>query len=426
MAVGFGVIPALILLDTAVALLQGYRPQGKTDVALAVCCGLVLLALLLLLPPRRGRALLARFGGRLVLLAWSCALSLALLESILHLTVTRPAFHHRQPNLTMTIPAAPEVWPGTSGEAVVTYNRLGLRGPDLPDQRDGVRILCLGGSTTECGNLDDAEVWSQLLMDRLHGQGARVWVGNVGRSGYATHHHLQFIERSDLLDAVDVVVVQAGINDLWRALSGWDRRSDLDLLPKPLWFRTRLLREYRAWRGRMMEQAEHALQTEGADGYTLRRRRRQQAAIVEAAPDLTAALDGYRRRVESMVRRGRARGVEVVFTTQPVLWRADLEPRERKLLWFGWLPNGDFLSVERLRSVMDDYNDVLRRTCADLGAGLIDLEAMNGRPELFSDDCHFSESGARDVATRVAEWFISSHPAFSAADREHGGTGEQH
>ncbi len=37
----------------------------------------------------------------------------------------------------------------------------------------------------------------------------------------------------------------------------------------------------------------------------------------------------------------------------------------------------------------------------------VDLSSLNGQPQYFCDDCHFTEAGAREVARIVADWCLS-------------------
>ena len=105
--------------------------------------------------------------------------------------------------------------PGIEGESRFTVNSLGIRGPELPPREAAYRILCVGGSTTECLYLDDTESWPHLLMEMLSQQRYRqpVWVGNIGMSGYSTVHHLKFLSEDDLRKQIDCVLFMVGAND---------------------------------------------------------------------------------------------------------------------------------------------------------------------------------------------------------------------
>jgi len=51
---------------------------------------------------------------------------------------------------------------------------------------------------------------------------------------------------------------------------------------------------------------------------------------------------------------------------------------------------------------MERYNAVLQSVCREWDVAWIDLRSLQGREELFYDDCHFNEAGAREVAAIVA------------------------
>jgi lysophospholipase L1-like esterase len=277
----------------------------------------------------------------------------------------------------------------------------------MPAPDDAVHILFVGGSTTECLNLDDTETWPHLVMATLNESRTepRVWAGNVGMSGTTTRNHLQFLERDSLVRQMDCVVVQAGVNDISQALYRSNYQADPRLLPKPIWFRSRIYAMYLGYRVRAGQQKLGRVDAKGpgARFYIGLRKRRHDAAITSEAPDLSADLEGYESRVRRMIDACRKRDIAIVFTSQPVLWDAGLGEAERELLWFGSLRDGSYLSVEALREAMDAYNEIVRRVCADEGIPFVDLGSMNGRPEYFFDDCHFSEAGALEVARRVAE-----------------------
>src|SRR5262249_32634655 len=58
--------------------------------------------------------------------------------------------------------------PGLSGvEYTYTVNSQGLRGPEVRMQDAEVRILTVGGSTTECMYVPDKDSWPWALQDKL-------------------------------------------------------------------------------------------------------------------------------------------------------------------------------------------------------------------------------------------------------------------
>lgn len=58
----------------------------------------------------------------------------------------------------------------------------------------------------------------------------------------------------------------------------------------------------------------------------------------------------------------------------------------------------------RIGKLMELYNQVMRDLAAREGIELVDLAAMLPKTtEVFYDDCHFNDSGARMVAAALAE-----------------------
>jgi lysophospholipase L1-like esterase len=288
-------------------------------------------------------------------------------------------------------------------EAHVSFNSWGMRGRELPQRSAGCRILCLGGSSTACTYLDDAKTWPQLLegdlqaADPLHGY----WVGNASIPGFKTAEHRRFVEESARLGEIDCLVVQAGINDFAAVLAG-PRPSP------PLWSYSRVLQLIRAL-SRRFATADTLVEDTAGTVYNRRRATRQAAELAPTGLALEAGLHQFAENVRAIIDTCKNRKLRVVFTTQPVLWREDLDADNAALLWFGQLEDGRFLSVAGLRAGMDRYNQTLRSVCAECGVGLIDLSQINGDPTVFYDDCHFTETGAGRVAQLIADWLLA-HP----------------
>jgi len=291
----------------------------------------------------------------------------------------------------------------------------------MPTDDDVYRVLCIGGSTTECLYLDDQETWPDLLGDRLAAvRGPEsVWVGNVGISGFKARDHLEFAQTSELMNRVDLLVVLVGVNDLLSAVvteAPEFARPPVAAeiaAPRPLIRRSRLLGLARRDFGR----SDHgSVLVEDAAGqmYMLRRLDRAAAQIEDVLPDLEGALANYSGTVEEMIFVCRQRGVEPVFISQPVLWKSDLSAEAASLLWMGWLTDDRYVSAGCLREGMDRFNDELRAVCGRNGVGFVDASSMHGDESLFYDDCHYNEAGARALADVVGDWFSAGNHGRTA------------
>ncbi|MCY2988522.1 MAG: SGNH/GDSL hydrolase family protein [Planctomycetota bacterium] len=427
--------PVCLLLDTTVAASRGWETPSRLELFVVSLAALSVAAVLAMTVIPAGRRWLERRAGQMCLLALSLPAALGIGEAFLSCffqATLSPPFHTRRPGMHLVFRPIPGAMPGVLGESRYTINSLGIRGPELPPRHAAYRILCVGGSTTECSYLDDEETWPQLLRERLNASAAalQVWVGNLGISGFASQHHLRFVVASNLVEEVDCVLLLVGVNDLTRYLRRCAGESEY-VAPAdgtaPLWTRSMMLSLVRFVR----ERVQGGLAEDAAgQGCVLRRRERQRATVVERMPDLTPGLAEYRQRLAGMIHAVRRKGAVPVFLTQPTLWDRDLSPQALDRLWFGWFgrmgSEQRYLSVARLQEGMQRYNEVLRVTCEELDVSCIDLRSMNGQAAFFYDDCHFNEAGAREVAALVARTLpscLGRNPPGPSLARQNGSAG---
>lgn len=88
------------------------------------------------------------------------------------------------------------------------------------------RVLCLGGSTTFCGEVGDNQTWPSVLQQSLNDARIPVRVENLGRMGATAINRLVLLREREQLDDVDAVVLLFGIND-----AGWVQLRDLEGIP---------------------------------------------------------------------------------------------------------------------------------------------------------------------------------------------------
>jgi lysophospholipase L1-like esterase len=358
---------------------------------------LVVLLLIAIKHRHRSNQVLARLSLSMVTLltVWIlCDIALVIFHD------EHPFNHTRRPDLQRTYYPSEALMPGVTGVSTFTTNSLGIRAPEFPENSDDYKVLCIGGSTTECLYLDDEETWPHLLCDSLNQMRAppRVfWVGNAGITGHSSIHHLRFVENSPIMERLNCVIFLVGINDFVRSdLFISNASSNAAIVP--LWRRSRLLDlslKSGWWHRLVVEDA-------AGNNYQLRRKKRADAENVDSPLSLDYDLDQFATRIARSIEVCRSKQVLPVFVTQPTLWEENLSATADNLLWFGALPNGKYLSTEKLRLGLDQYNHRLIRVCEDLGAHLVDASSMNARECFFYDDCHFTEAGAQRMAHLIA------------------------
>jgi hypothetical protein len=322
---------------------------------------------------------------------------------------------------------------GVHGPALFKVNSMGFRSREWSDHRASeYRILCLGGSTTESLLNDQSRIWTTLLEQKLTGlvAGRVMWVGNIGKAGLATAHHIVQLKHLDVYGP-DLVVALVGSSRFMSSLKPGGDAPDSEnavdvertleeeafaLVPdRPLfdpiasWYR-----RTRTWRlvSELSHFVSHQSQLQDREGLSLKSWRVMRAAGKRSAalPSMEEALDAYGRNLKEMVKLARSSGVPILLMTQPSIWRAGLSDAENGQLWMGGIgnfrevPGSLYYEPEALQRGMDAYNQRLLEVCRETRTPCLDLaKAVPKSAEYFYDDEHFTDRGQELVATRVAE-----------------------
>jgi lysophospholipase L1-like esterase len=333
------------------------------------------------------------------------------------------------PGLERTFHPDPALMPGIDGTSEFRISSLGLRAREAaPAGAASPRVLAVGGSTTECLYLDQAEAWPALVE---RGLGSTAWVGNAGVSGRHTRDHVvQLVHLLPEIGALDRIVLLVGVNDLMLVLGQGDAydprgldapgereralRRAFAVLPRTL-DPARFPRGTELWRRVLVPLKDRLVPAQAQDDTgaiyaTWRAHRAGASRWIDALPDLAPALAEYERTVRELARLARAAGARPLFVTQPCLWSAAPPPAHEALFGMGGV--GDYQKVEgapydtarALALGMARDNARLLAVCTEIGADCLDLAAlMPPDGEAFYDDVHFNEEGARRVAAAVTE-----------------------
>ncbi len=365
------------------------------------------------------------------------AVALVLAELVLRVFLPSPSgYFAMTPNLQATFSAQLHA-KGVGGAAVFKVNSMGFRSREWSTNRASeYRIVCLGGSTTESLLNDQDRIWTTLLEKRL-GQlphGRRPWVGNMGKAGLTSRHHVVQLKHLNLYDP-DLIVVLVGSSDFMSRLKQDDRNPNLAGQPEDertleeqafaalpdefLWDQpTTWYRSTRLWRRMSVLFGRSVLtgsQQEDQYGLSLERWRAMRAGgkRSDKLPPLEASLDSYEHTLKQIVSLAQNSGAPIVLMTQPSIWRAGLTDQEKGQLWMGGV--GDFRDVpgslyyepEALERGIDAYNQRLLKVCRETTAHCIDLaNAVPKSTYYFYDDEHFTDRGQELVAGRVADGVV--------------------
>ncbi len=331
-----------------------------------------------------------------------------------------PSYHTEmvlelQPDLT--------VLPGVSPKVKFSINRFGFRNARMESLRKPngrIRVFALGGSTTECIYLDDADAWPEILHRKLSVDAPGVNVINAGHSGDSTRDHIALLSQRIVPFQPDVVLFLVGINDLGLQMepdyspTRGDARSLIS--EEDFNFRLRLKsriadvsqiarRAILVHRGRLKEDARgNPVQDTLGEWVRKAREHLQQMPLREVDPDSVLKPE-FEENLRTLVGVTRSSGAEPVLLTQPVIWGAPSGDWEKRLS----VSFHGRIAHTQLWGILENFNDVTRRVAAELDVQLVDLaRTLPKTTKVFYDDEHFTVAGAQRAAEEIARVFAKS------------------
>ena len=266
------------------------------------------------------------------------------------------------------------------------------------------RVLCLGGSTTENGDVyKQAGLHYPLVLQRLLQKkypGREIQVLNLGKSAYSTAHSLILLELNALDWQPDLIIISHNINDLTAAyFPGFVPDYSNKYGSKYYTLSARLLEEYNTL-NLLMQHFQLYWILKGRVQARLDQDRTEQAQFKRRSYGMDPPPDAARtfaRNLESMVLLARLRGVDVILGTQP------LEPSEEYFRrHMGHKPYNDrvlYPLQKEFGSHHGAYNRIAAKVAAATGAFLVDNDRLfGGDRKYFVDLVHYTRSGVERLA----------------------------
>jgi lysophospholipase L1-like esterase len=287
-------------------------------------------------------------------------------------------------------------------------DNLGFRGDSLgtPKPAGEVRVFMVGGSTTECVFLDDREAVTRRLQDRLRAAypGLDVRVYGAGKSGDRSWDHVAMVSQRIAHLQPDVIVVFAGVNDLFAGANGRDYLLRDTAQPPSL----KALVAQAATEFQLPRLVVRATSRYDPSQVDIRSEYRRLSARTRALP----LADGpprenvgpYEENLRTLVGIARAQGARLVFMTQATTWNSrDPRPSE----WHWMVGTRVRYREADLDAAMERYNDAMRRAAAASGTPVFDLaRSIPKSAEFFYDDVHFNVAGADRAAALLARFIV--------------------
>ena len=303
---------------------------------------------------------------------------------------------------------------GRSGNAGVgkTINSLGfISTPELTVAKDPdvIRIVFLGGSSTAGtgADLSDEDTWPWVATNELLPsvpEGKRLEFINAALGGYCTFESYGRLWSRLRAYEPDIVVVYHGWNEMyyfdrsdperfvtWRTLSdgSWtlDRTEGKLAILEPWWIDHLLRHSQLAVRARIRLAA---LMEGGLDGEVGGRK--------QLDDDFDhRGLETFRTNMRFIAQACEMMGAELFVGKQATLIAPDLPEEERERCrydYHGFGHDAHVAAYEGLYRVIDEEFPADR---------VIDVNRLNGQPEVFEDHVHPTVPGARRIAAIVAD-----------------------
>lgn len=288
---------------------------------------------------------------------------------------------------------------------VNTRNAIGLRGPELPDaSAKKLKILTVGGSTTECYFLNDDSTWPSRLSGDLGNDFHDVWLNNAGLSGHSSFGHIILVEDHLLNLKPDIIIFLTGINDIENDGPSFhdklNTRGSFPDLAHYLYNSSEVVNLVvnimRGFRAQRLINTTDKFKPPVAKYYyphgdQLRKRVTAQQKY----------LGGYRARLQKLTDLCRSHSVLPVFMTQPLLYGPGIDSVTNVNLAAIDLDNGT--NGELFWQLLGMYNDVVKEVAAKNVVPCIDLASMMPKNSwYYYDGAHFTNEGATLVAKIVA------------------------
>lgn len=318
--------------------------------------------------------------------------------------------------------------PGLSGRNLFSTNNVGFRGDHLamPKPTKEYRVFLVGGSSSECFYLDDAQSINQVLQEAMQKKQIEekvVKVYNAGRSGEALDDHVSMIAHRIIHMQPDVIIVFAGINDLTKAIFNFDylhfdtetsARFSTETLLRFLATEFQIPRRFYSFATRIGSTEERTLLERITQTSNYRTRVQLANSAVPTDEKPRVDLDPFERNLNTIIGIAEANNVKLILMTQPSSWSGG-DPVSRSWQWMRY--RGRFAySEKQMNMALEAYNDVTRQVAKSKRVSLYDIARVIPKTsKFFYDDVHFNVSGARFAGLGLSDVLAPIYSGVSSS-----------
>lgn len=302
-------------------------------------------------------------------------------------------------------------------EPVIHYSRnsIGLRGDEYPkDPQHWLKIVTIGGSTTECSYNSDSLTWAEVMKRELkQNLGPNIWVNNAGLDGTSTVGHMLMLREHIAPLLPNYVIFLIGLNDTEN-----DTEHNFDIYHST-GINTGSVKEF--FRS-LLKKTETGALVENLYRYRLaynkglvhrevnyskqERLHIDSLTIAKRLAAQPAYLAAYKKRVLALDSVCRVNSIKAIFLTQPTLFGSFVDPETG--LDFTELKTGEHKNALLDGKILQLYNAALLQLKQD-GITVIDMaRAMPLNSKLYYDFTHYTTEGTQ-VFGKLLSDSLSQH-----------------
>jgi lysophospholipase L1-like esterase len=298
-------------------------------------------------------------------------------------------------------------------EPAIYYSRnsIGLRGEEYPkDPQHFIKIVTIGGSTTECSYNSDSLTWAEVMKRELKQKiNANIWVNNAGLDGTSTMGHLLMLQEHIIPLHPDYVLFLVGLNDTEN-----DTEHNFDIYHST-GINTNSIKEF--FRS-LIKKTETGALLENLYRYRLAYNKglvhrevdysKQEkldidsSAIAKRLAAQSPYLVAYKKRVLGLDSVCRTNHIKAIFLTQPALFGSFTDPQTG--IDFSELKTWENKNASLDGKILELYNNVLLELQRDGKITAINMaQAMPKNSKLYYDFTHYTTEGTQVFGGKLSD-----------------------
>tara|TARA_Y100000590_G_scaffold424460_1_gene531392 strand:+ start:631 stop:1926 length:1296 start_codon:yes stop_codon:yes gene_type:complete len=337
--------------------------------------------------------------------------------------ITTPIFHsitfdvpQRTPNYKITKEYSDKFFEGMfSGKHIISSDQKGYRTNKkinyYKKDKNVLRIVTIGASTTEQGGMDNNKTWSNLLGKNLQKlTNKNVEVINVGMAGLRSEHHYLSLKRIKKYEP-DLIIFMMGINDWNYHIINSDKKYIFPKYEIKYTFKRSLLHEtfgninkqiYRKIINKKKDSNEIiAIGSPEFDTkeYLLPQMNSlSKRKIIKNFQPIDIS-ENYKYWSSLILNECNNGNTNCLFVDQPTAYKEEISEELKKRLWMT-PPNHEYtLNLEDLTIISSIYNNWLKNKVNNSKSNFCLLsDKIDPSTKHLTDDCHFSENGSKKVS----------------------------